>query len=119
MLQIYILSNNDLFGEGVVNLLRLESDVEIVGQGVESDEAFEDIKRLQPEAVIVESNDLIQDSMSIVTRILKAEMPVKVISLNLKENKFRFHHGEQREVRGIEDIVDAIKPELSPSHHRA
>jgi len=113
MVRVYILSNNDLFGEGVMNLLRLESEVEIVGQGAECDNTFEEIKRLQPEAVIVESNDLVQDSISIVTRILKIETTVKVVGLDLKENKLHLYYGERREVKGIKDLVDAIKTELS------
>ena len=117
MVRVYILTNNDLFGEGVLNLLRLEPGVEIVGQGAVCGNAFEEIKRLLPEAVIVESNYLLQDSMSIVTHILDIESPVKVICLDLKENRFHLYRGEQREVRGVEDLVDAIKTELSPSHH--
>ncbi|MBI5034146.1 MAG: response regulator transcription factor [Chloroflexi bacterium] len=114
MVRVYLLSNNDLFGQGVMNLLRLESEIEIVGRGAELDKAFEEIRQLLPEAVIVESNDLIQDSVLIVTRLLKTETPVKVIGLDLKENRFHLYHREQREARGIEDLVDALKTELSP-----
>jgi chemotaxis response regulator CheB len=117
MARVYLLSNNDLFGQGVMSLLRLEPELEIVGQGAEVDRAIEEIKRLTPDAVIVESDDLIQDSLPIVARILKTETPVRVIGLDLKQNKFHFYTGEQREARGVEDLVEAIQTELSTGYH--
>ncbi len=119
MFRVYILSNYDLFGQGVMNLLRLEPEIEIVGQGAVFERALEEIKRLLPEAVIVESNDLIQDSLSNITHILETETPVKVICLNLQENKLHLYRGEQREARDVKDLVDAIKCQASASRQVA
>ena len=116
MVRVYILSHNDLFGQGVTNLLRCESDIEIVGQGDDIEQANAEVQRLTPDAVIVESDDLLPDSAWIVTHLLKTDLPVKVICMNLEENKLQLYCGEQREARGVEDLVEAIKTELSPSH---
>ena len=116
MVRVYILSDNDLFGQGVMRLLKSESEIEIIGKGAETDRAIEDIERLRPDAVIVESNNLVQDSVSTVARILGTSTVMKVVCLNLKDNKLHVFLEEQREARGIEDLVDAINHETATSH---
>lgn len=119
MVRVYILSDKDLFGQGVMRLLKSESEIEIVGKGAEADEAIEDIERLKPDAVIVESNNLVQDSVSTVTRILRTNTTMKVVCLNLKDNKLHVFLGEQREARGVEDLVAAINRETVASRRLA
>lgn len=116
MVRVYILSDKDLFGQGVMRLLKGESTIEIVGKGAEPDQAIEDIERLRPDAVIVESSDFVQDSVSTAARILRTSATMKVVCLNLKDNKLHVFHGEQREARGVEDLVDAINHETATSH---
>ena len=113
MVRVYILSDKDLFGQGVMRLLKSESEIEIVGKGAEADQAIEDIERLRPDTVIVESNNLAQDSISTVARILRTNATLKVVCLNLKDNKLHVFHGEQREARCVEDLVDAINHEAA------
>jgi two-component system, NarL family, response regulator LiaR len=116
MVRVYILSDKDLFGQGVMRLLKSESAIDIVGKGAETDQAIEDIERLRPDAVIVESNNLVQDTVSTVARILRTSTTMKVVCLNLQDNKLHVFHGEQREARGVEDLVDAINLETAASH---
>jgi DNA-binding NarL/FixJ family response regulator len=119
MVRVYILSDKDLFGQGVMRLLKSEREIEIIGKGAETDQAIKDIERLAPDAVIVESRDLIQDSVSTVARILGTSTTMKVVCLSLNDNKFHVYQGEQREARGVEDLVDAINSEVSSSHRIA
>ena len=117
MARVFILSKYPLFGRGVESLLRQETELEIVGQETDADQAIERITELHPDVVIVDSSDPACDPIATITRILKTETPVKVIGLDLKENKIHLYHGEQREARGVEDLVAAIKTELSTSHY--
>lgn len=108
MLRVYLLSQNDLFGLGVICLLR-QAEVEIVGQEADLDRAIGCIKQLRPDAVIVETSAHILDAASVMTRILKTGTVTTVIELNQKENVLCLYRAEQRQARDVDDILKAIR----------
>jgi chemotaxis response regulator CheB len=115
VLRVFILSTNRLLGQGVVSLLQHESEVEIVGQESDVDLAIERIKHLLPDAVLVASTEFVADSASVITRVLDTAVSTNVIGLNLTENKLHLYYEEQREARGIQDLVDAMRKSKSAS----
>jgi AmiR/NasT family two-component response regulator len=115
MKRIFILSSHPLFGQGVENLLRQESRLEIVGREADVDNAIRRIKKLQPDVVIVDSSDPASDPTSAVMRILREGVGTKVIGLNLQDNTICIYRGEQRVVKEVKDLVEAIEHSpLSP-----
>jgi AmiR/NasT family two-component response regulator len=112
MMRVFIVSSHPLFGQGVESLLRQEAGVEIVGREADVDEAVERIKELRPDVVILDSADLVSDPTPAVMRILREGVRAKVIGLNLEDNTMCVYRGEQREVKGVEDLVEAIEPSL-------
>ena len=116
--RVFILSSHPLFGQGVESLLRREAGLEIVGRETDVDKAVERIKELQPDVVILDSADPACDPTPAVMRILKEGLGTKVIGLNLQDNTLCIYRGEQRVVKEVKDLMEAIEP-LSPEPARS
>ena len=104
MKRVLILSSHPLFGRGVESLLRKETRLDIVGWEADIDKAVERIRELQPDVVILDSGDPTPE----VLRILREGLGTKVIGLNLQDSTMCVYRGEQRVVKRIEDLVEAI-----------
>ncbi len=112
MKRIFMLSSHPLFSQGVESLLRRETGLEIVGRETDVDKAIERIKELRPDVVVLDSADL-RDPMPVVMRIFREGVGTKVIGLNLKDNTMHVYRGEQRVVKEVQDLVEAIEAEAS------
>jgi len=112
MKRIFILSTHSLFSQGVESLLRRETGLEVVGREADVDNAIGRIKELQPDVVILDSGDPASDPTIAVMRILREGVGAKVIGLNLQDNTICIYRGEQRVVKEVKDLIEAI--ELSP-----
>jgi chemotaxis response regulator CheB len=84
--------------------------VDIAGRETNVDQALERIKELQPDVVILDSADPACDPMPAVMRILRDGLGTKVIGLNLQDNTLCIYRGEQRVVKEVKDLVEAIEP---------
>jgi DNA-binding NarL/FixJ family response regulator len=115
MKRIFMLSTHPLFSQGVESLLRQETGLEVVGRETDVDKAVERIRELQPDVVIVDSADPTCDPTLAVMRILREGVGTKVIGLNLQDNTVCIYRGEQRVVKEVKDLVEAIEHSpLSP-----
>jgi DNA-binding NarL/FixJ family response regulator len=113
--RIFILSSHPLFGQGVESLLRQEAGLDIVGRETDVDNAMERINELQPDVVILDCPEPGCDPTLAVMRILSEWVGIKVIGLNLQDNTMCIYRGEQRVVREVKDLVEAIEHSpLSP-----
>ena len=106
--RIFIISSHLLFSHGLESLLYPEPYLEIVGQKRDMEQAIEQIKELQPDVVILDSDNA--DSQ--VTPILHASPGVKVVSLSLQNNDLYVYQAKQRVAMETEDLVEAIKDDL-------
>jgi DNA-binding NarL/FixJ family response regulator len=115
MKRVFILSSHPLFGRGVESLLCRETGLEIVGWETDVDNAIRRIRELQPDVVILDNADPACDPTPAVMRILREGVGTKVIGLNLQDNTMCIYRGEQRVVKEVTDLVEAIEPSpLSP-----
>jgi DNA-binding NarL/FixJ family response regulator len=115
MKRVFILSSHPLFSQGVESLLRQEAGLDIVGREADADKALERIKEIQPDVVILECAEPTCDPTLAVMRILREGVEIKVIGLNLQDNTMCIYRGEQRVVKDVKDLVEAIEPSpLSP-----
>ncbi len=109
MNRVIMLFSHPLFGLGVESLLRQEVGLEIVGRERDTDRAIELIKECRPDVVILDGADPACDPMSVVGRVLSEGAGTRVITLNLQDNTMCVYRGEQRVVKKVEDLVQAIK----------
>ena len=108
-MRVLIIASNPLFSQGVESLLRQESRLEVMGREADVDKAMKRIKELKPDVVIVDSGDPACGPTPAVMRILREGVEVKVIGLNLQNNTICIYRGEQRVVREVRDLVEAIE----------
>jgi chemotaxis response regulator CheB len=118
MKRVFILSSHPLFGQGVESLLRREARLEIIGQETDVDKAVERIKELQPNVVILDCAEPTCDPTPVMMHLLKEGLDTKVIGLNLQDNTLYIYRGEQRRVKDVQDLIEAIEPP-SPEPLRA
>ena len=109
MKRIFMLSTHPLFSQGVESLLRRETGLEIVGRETDVDKAIGRIKELRPDVVILDSADPACGPTPAVIRILREGVGTKVIGLNLQDDKMFIYRGEQRVVKEVKDLVEAIE----------
>jgi len=115
MKRVFILSSHPLLSQGVESLLRQETGLDIVGRETDVDKAIGRIKELQPDVVIVDGSNPACDLTPAVLRILREGVGAKVIGLNLQDNTMCIYRGEQRVVKEVKDLVEAIeRSPLSP-----
>ena len=110
MKRVFILSSHSLFSQGVENLLRQEAGLDIVGREADTDKALECIKEIRPDVVILECAEPRCEPTLAVMRILREGLETKVIGLNLQDNTMCIYRGEQRVVKEVEDLIEAIEP---------
>ncbi len=104
--RIFVISNHLMFGHGIGSLLREEAELEVVGQESNLNRAIEQIGALQPDVVILDSDDPEPDLE--VAHILRVRPGVKVISLSLDNNTLCVYQASQRTTRGVDDLLAAI-----------
>lgn len=105
---IFIISSHLMFSHGLESLLRQETDFDIVGQEKDMERAIEQIKELQPDVIILDSDN----AVSQVTPILHTNPDIKIISLNLQNNDLYVYQAKQQAAKETEDLVKAIKDDL-------
>jgi DNA-binding NarL/FixJ family response regulator len=93
-----------MFSHGLESLLRQETNFDIVGQEKDIDLAIEQIKKLQPDVVILDNDNAVPQ----VTPILHASPGVKVISLSLQNNDLYVYQAKQWVARETEDLLEAL-----------
>jgi DNA-binding NarL/FixJ family response regulator len=97
-----------MFGRGLESLLRQEANFDIIGQETDLELALDQIRDLQPDVVILDSDSAVPQ----VTPILRASPGVKVIGLSLQNNDLYVYQARQWIARGTEDHVSAIRDDL-------
>ena len=111
--RVFIVCHNPLFGQGVERLLCQEGGVEILALERQPARAFERIRELMPDVVILDCADQ-RDRLP--ERMLQAwtDLGIKLIGLSLVDNAMHIYHTEHREIRSATDLVTAV---LEQSRH--
>jgi DNA-binding NarL/FixJ family response regulator len=112
MTSVFIISNHAIFGQGLENLLRRETGVDITGQATEVNQGIEQIKILQPDVVIIDTNGPPETSAATVMRILVEFPNIKVISLSLHHNDFYVFRALLGVATSPRDLARAVEQDI-------
>ncbi len=110
---VFIVSHYPMFGHGLVSLLHQKAHLNIVGQEKDLEQALESIKNIQPDVVIIDSDEPPYDSMQTVLGILKGNPKTRIIGLNLQNNTLYVYEARHRSVHNLHDLVTAIQHDFS------
>lgn len=109
MKRVFVLSRHTLFCDGIVALLSQETGFDVVGQETELSSAVDLIKSLRPDVVIINCDDPEPDLSQAVVSLLQNSLGVRIIGLSLEDNKISIYRGEYKQVRQVEDLLQAIE----------
>jgi DNA-binding NarL/FixJ family response regulator len=106
---VFVISGHLMFAHGLESLLRQEAQLDIVGQESDISQAIERIKELQPDVVILDSDN----STLEIASILETRPGIKVISLSLQNNNLQVYQARQRVTTSVMDLLEVIEEDLS------
>ena len=115
MIHVFVIAPHALLGEGVERLLGQRADMVAVGRAASVASAMEPLAKLRPDVVILESECAQCRLTSDVSHILQEGLAAKVITLSLQNNTMCIYSGERKEVRGIEDLFEAMGTAQMPA----
>lgn len=98
-----------MFGRGLEILLQNHTDIDVLGQESDIDKAIEQINEAKPDVVILDGDDPLNEAMSTILTILKAQLIPKVIGLNLQDNNLYIYEARRWVTKGVDDLVTAIQ----------
>lgn len=108
--RVFILTEHPLFAEGVETLLREQAGLEVIGTGDVSPQTFSRIRELAPNVVVVGASG--EEQEALVARVFQALPGLKVVALNLDDNRIHIHYRQTKVGRQVEDLVEAIRQPL-------
>ena len=109
MARVFLFCQNLLFSEGVGNLLHQDERLQIVGHESDPTNAIRQIHRLQPDVVIIDGDDPTSDLGPVMASILQESLQARIIGLNLQFNTMCLYRVERRDIRQVQDLMEAIE----------
>ena len=80
MHKVFIISQNLMFGYGLKSLLNKESNINIIGQESDTLRAHQQIKKLQPDTVIIDTSRMLDQAYAELIKIVSTDSsPPKII----------------------------------------
>ena len=109
MKQVYIFSTHPPKSGWVESLLSGDEELCIVGREKDLAKAIEQIRVLQPDVIIVDSNDLEASRAFALNCVLKEGLQPRIVGLNVRDNKFIVCKTEQGIIEELRDFLETIK----------
>jgi PAS domain S-box-containing protein len=86
-LQILLVDDHTVVRQGLSTILKLQADVEVVGEAADGEEAVEKARRLQPDVILMDISLPKMDGLE-ATRIIHSEFPdIRIIGFSMHDNQ--------------------------------
>ncbi|MCK6627472.1 MAG: hypothetical protein L6R45_20125 [Anaerolineae bacterium] len=115
---VFVISNQSLFRSGLDSILRQETRYEILGQAEDVEQASEQIKKLQPDVIIIDDTFPTKETPSQAMQLLQLMPGAKVIGLNLRDNQLYIYRSAQVLVKTVKDLLEAMEPNSLSARQR-
>jgi DNA-binding NarL/FixJ family response regulator len=102
-----------MFSHGLESLLRKETDFQIIAQEEDISRAIEQIEARRPDVVILDSDDVLSDTLPHLQRILVTTPTIKIVGLSLQNNDVHVYQIDRWVVQQVSDLVEAIDNPVS------
>ena len=83
--------------------------MEIVGRETSVERTLKRVETVHPDVIIVDSSDPEFDHGKIFSQVLQLGLVMKVIGINLHDNRLCIYRGEQKVARETKDLLEAIE----------
>ncbi|MBN1955596.1 MAG: hypothetical protein JW900_11175 [Anaerolineae bacterium] len=114
--RVFILTSHPLFAESVETLLQEQPGLEVIGVGEVSPETLLSIQETVPDVVVLGASG--EDQGMLVSHIFTELSGIKVVGLNLDDNRIHIYYQQTKVGRQVEDLVEAIRQPLEWGGHR-
>jgi hypothetical protein len=108
--RVFILTGHPLFAESVETLLREQPDLEVIGVGEITPQPSTQVFDAAPDVVLIVASGKEQER--IVSQLFHQLSGIKVVGLNLDDNRIRIYYQQLKVGRQVEDLVEAIQQPL-------
>lgn len=109
MIQVFIISQYPLFGQGLRSLLHAEPEIDIIGQESDVDRAIAQVADLQPDVIILDSDDSTDATNAVLLqRLLQENSNIRVVGMSLQHDQLRTYTTQHRVISSVNDLLDAI-----------
>ena len=109
MTRVFILSHHRMFGHGLESLLSKETNLELVGQATDEQQAIEQIRKLHPNVVIWDSKNDREEPGPALLHVLKENPGIKLVNLSLHHNNAYVYQVTEWAVDDLAELVEMIK----------
>ncbi len=106
--RVFILYSHGLFARGVQSLLGQEAEVEVVGMERIDRLALEEIRRLRPDVILVDSSADPDDHCLTISGIFQEIPEARVIALSLRENGIDIYDKQRIAAAGPKDLLRVL-----------
>jgi hypothetical protein len=109
--RVFIVASHPLFAQGVESLLEGQSGLSVVGMGAAELSVVDQIRKLRPDVVILDSDSDAQSTLLPV--LLRENLGVKLIGLTLEDNRIDIYYQQQLVGTDVADLVEAVRAPLT------
>ena len=108
-MRVLVVAEPSMFEEGIGELLRQEPGLEIVGRGVDAQDAVRLIEECQPDLILVADGETATGYAPEFMRLVREGFHIRVVEVHLATNTLCLYCGEQQPVRHAQDLVDTVR----------
>lgn len=116
MIELYLAEDQSMLNSALTQLLELEDDLHVVGSAGDGQNAWTEIKQLQPQVAILDIEMPGLSGLDVADQIQAAKLPTKVIILTTFAQKAYFERAVAAQVAGYllkdspsDDLIAAIR----------
>lgn len=113
MVRVLIISRHRLLGQGLMDWLRQQKGLDVVGWETDVDKADERIADLQPDVVIHDTSSSERTPLAALMRLLADRPGAKIIGVNLQDNCISIYNSEQHAIEHVREFLEAVRGHLA------
>lgn len=107
--QIFILYSHALFARGVEKMLESKRGLQVVGMEADREKAIHAIGSLQPDVVILDSDERGLESLAVAREIMERSPHTRVIALTVRDNRMHLYQTKESVASDVQDLLRAIR----------
>jgi DNA-binding NarL/FixJ family response regulator len=107
--KIIILPKQSLFSQGIEHLISIEDGFEIVDEELSLENLVDIAERESVQVIIVNCDDPEWGLSPTIKCVLRERLGICLIGLSLKDNRMCIYRGENKQILGVEDLLEAIR----------
>jgi DNA-binding NarL/FixJ family response regulator len=108
-IRVLVVDDHQLFRRGVIGILQLSEDIEIVGEGSNGEEAVQLVKQLKPDVLIMDLSMPVMNGMEAMRKIQQMGVPTRVLILTVNEEEESLFEAVKNGAQGY--VIKTVEPE--------